>query len=350
MTAMYSIPSECGKYTVVEDLEAVAACRVANDVLTKSPKPSIAQHAAVVERRDEERAREVGGVVLDEVHSSGGRRAATPKRVGERAMQVAHLAGVARAIEHERAVRAMRQDREQPLRSRFARGSRLTATCSTSLPADPGHLEHAPDRVRRESGPVLDAAEALLFDRGDELLRREQRRRDVAVIRVDAEDVHSLQSGYFPDRTVSYIRRSPLPTADRENSAATAPGARARMASRCSGSARSATIALEIALGSPGTIPPRPCRSINGAIANFRCCHDRDPRRQCFNDRNAEILVVRRQREHIGSSQKLSLRRAVYESAKLDVVATRNRRPLAKAPNVTAIPIPGHQTSSRKSL
>jgi hypothetical protein len=66
VTAVYIIPSECGKYTLSRTSRWFRE-PIANDVLTKSPKPSIAQHAADSNGRDEERAREVGRVVLDVV-------------------------------------------------------------------------------------------------------------------------------------------------------------------------------------------------------------------------------------------------------------------------------------------
>ena len=42
----------------------------------------------------------------------------------------------------------------------------------------------------RKSRDVLDAPEALLFHRGDQLAVAQEHRRDVAVVGVDAENVH----------------------------------------------------------------------------------------------------------------------------------------------------------------
>ena len=42
----------------------------------------------------------------------------------------------------------------------------------------------------REPGDMFDATEPLFFDRGDQLAIADEDRGDVAVIRVDAEDVH----------------------------------------------------------------------------------------------------------------------------------------------------------------
>ena len=61
--------------------------------------------------------------------------------------------------------------------------------------AEARHLQAGLDRLRRKSGDVLDPAEALLLDRGDELAVAHEDGRDVAVIRVDAEDVHRVASG-----------------------------------------------------------------------------------------------------------------------------------------------------------
>ena len=48
------------------------------------------------------------------------------------------------------------------------------------------------DRLRWKSGAVLDAIEALFFDRGDELAVLDERGGRITVICIDAEDVHSL--------------------------------------------------------------------------------------------------------------------------------------------------------------
>ena len=50
-------------------------------------------------------------------------------------------------------------------------------------------VEAIPNRFGRKARPVLDAPEALLLHRGDEPSVVQERRRDVAVVRVDAEDV-----------------------------------------------------------------------------------------------------------------------------------------------------------------
>ena len=47
------------------------------------------------------------------------------------------------------------------------------------------------DRAVREGRVVLDAGEPLLLDRGDELPVDDECSRSVAVVRIDAEDVHA---------------------------------------------------------------------------------------------------------------------------------------------------------------
>ena len=63
----------------------------------------------------------------------------------------------------------------------------------------------------RKSGDVLDAPEALLLDGGDELAVADEHGRDVAVVRVDAEDVHVM----------SVLRSCGLLTSVRTSDAAT---------------------------------------------------------------------------------------------------------------------------------
>lgn len=51
-------------------------------------------------------------------------------------------------------------------------------------------LETVTNRVFRETSAMLDAIEAFFFDRGDQSAVFDDCRRSIAVIRVDAEDVH----------------------------------------------------------------------------------------------------------------------------------------------------------------
>ena len=52
------------------------------------------------------------------------------------------------------------------------------------------HLQAAPDRALRETGDVLDAAEPLFLEGGDQLPVAEHGRGDVTVIRVETDNEH----------------------------------------------------------------------------------------------------------------------------------------------------------------
>ena len=67
---------------------------------------------------------------------------------------------------------------------------------------DAGFLQAVANRRDREARRVLDAIEALLFDRGDELAVLHQGRRGVAVVGVDAKNIHRKDSpNLFPAET-----------------------------------------------------------------------------------------------------------------------------------------------------
>ena len=55
------------------------------------------------------------------------------------------------------------------------------------------HGEAARDRLRRKAGDVLDAGEALFFERGDQDAVAQHRRRDVPVIGIESDDQHPTQ-------------------------------------------------------------------------------------------------------------------------------------------------------------
>ena len=54
----------------------------------------------------------------------------------------------------------------------------------------PRRIETVTNRLLGETGAMLDAIEALLFDRGDQSAVFDDCRRSIAVIRVDSENVH----------------------------------------------------------------------------------------------------------------------------------------------------------------
>ena len=56
--------------------------------------------------------------------------------------------------------------------------------------ADSRRAQAILDRSRGEPGAVLDAIEALFFNRGDQFTIANERRRRIAVISVDSENYH----------------------------------------------------------------------------------------------------------------------------------------------------------------
>jgi len=57
---------------------------------------------------------------------------------------------------------------------------------------NPAHRQAGLHRLARKAGHVLDAPVALFLDRGDELAVAHQRRRHVAVIGVEPENIHEV--------------------------------------------------------------------------------------------------------------------------------------------------------------
>ena len=55
---------------------------------------------------------------------------------------------------------------------------------------DAGGLETVSNRLRRKARRVLEPVEALLFDRSDQLPIADNRRRRIAVIRINTENIH----------------------------------------------------------------------------------------------------------------------------------------------------------------
>jgi hypothetical protein len=57
---------------------------------------------------------------------------------------------------------------------------------------DPAHLEAGAHRQPRKAGDVLDAAIAFFLDRRDQRAVAHERRRHIAVIRIEAENIHEV--------------------------------------------------------------------------------------------------------------------------------------------------------------
>jgi hypothetical protein len=60
--------------------------------------------------------------------------------------------------------------------------------------ADPAHAQAFGDGKGRKSRDVLDAAKAFLLDGGDEPAVTDENSGDIAVVRVQAKDVHGIEA------------------------------------------------------------------------------------------------------------------------------------------------------------
>ena len=121
---------------------------------------------------------------------------AAARRASSRSSALAIVAGSARRLARLRARDATVPfgrclSRNSALRHRCARGSRDTANTSTSDGARPP-ISRQTASPGAETPRMLDAPEPLFLHRRDELSVADQRRRHVAVIRVEAEDVHRV--------------------------------------------------------------------------------------------------------------------------------------------------------------
>jgi hypothetical protein len=56
---------------------------------------------------------------------------------------------------------------------------------------DASHREAGTNGLRRKARPVFDAPKTLLFNGGDERTVAHERGRDIAMVGIDAQDVHS---------------------------------------------------------------------------------------------------------------------------------------------------------------
>ena len=172
------------------DLQIVAAAR-SEHRRDEVPEAVDRQAGRLVERREEERGGHMGTVVLDVVN-----RGADPCRVafelrGQDLPQVAHLAHVGQPI-LDRGERGPALQREQDLLVQMGRGIAPDRDVVDLGELQPGKIETETDRLGRESGPVLDAPDALFLDRRHQLAVDEQAGRRVAVVSVDAQDVQDI--------------------------------------------------------------------------------------------------------------------------------------------------------------
>ncbi len=141
----------------------------------------------LLEGRDEERARRVREVVLDVVDPGLQRRPLDPAGRGERGSDVAGPRGVVEPRLQVAGARAVADPADELLpdvRVRVARDGDVVEAGRVETA-----LLQAPARgVGREAGDVLDPGEALLLGGSEQLAVDDERRRGVAVVRVQAED------------------------------------------------------------------------------------------------------------------------------------------------------------------
>ena len=146
--------------------------------------------SGLVERRRERCAREVRRVMLDEPRPRPDARQIERQRFRNRVRQPAQAREVPRA-RRDRAVRAMANQEQRLAPEMGARVARDRKDVDVRG-REPAHRQTRSHRAMWKAGDVLDAAVALLLDRRDELTVFQQRRRHVAVIRVQSEDVHAI--------------------------------------------------------------------------------------------------------------------------------------------------------------
>ena len=153
-------------------------------------EPVDGSHGGLVERRAEKGAGEVGRVVLHVVHWR--ERLRNAERVRQRPLDLADGPLVLEPVEDERDRRPL-LEREERLLREVRLGVAADGDVGHLRAVDPGHVEAPLDRLRREASVVLDAREPLLFEGGHNRAVAEEDGGDVAVVGVDAEDVHGAR-------------------------------------------------------------------------------------------------------------------------------------------------------------
>ena len=142
-----------------------------------------------VERADVRRARQMRRVMFDGHRPAADARRIEIERGGDRVGQRSDLQDVSGAIA-DRAARAMSEEIQRlppQMRARIARdGEQIDVGRRHAR-----HTQALGEREVRKAGAMLDAAESFLFDRGDELAVANERGRDIAVVRVEADDNHA---------------------------------------------------------------------------------------------------------------------------------------------------------------
>ena len=148
------------------------------------------EHGGAFERRNEIRAGEVRGVVLDPMEL----RADTFGRHFKRRCQI--LADSREASHHARAFecKSRHAHRETQFRSQPRLGIARNRDVIDFGEFRAGLVEAILNRARRQARGVLHAIQPLFFDRREELAVDDDRRRSIRVIGVDAENDHFRMS------------------------------------------------------------------------------------------------------------------------------------------------------------
>jgi hypothetical protein len=146
-------------------------------------------HCRLVERADERGARQVRGVMLDETRLPPYWFGIEPQRLRNGVGKRANAADVSRTIGNGRS-RSMPRDEEclaPPMRERPSRNSEQIHVGR----AKAGDAQTFSRCTMGKAGAVFDPPEPLFLDRGYEAAIAHERGRDVAVVRVQPEDIHA---------------------------------------------------------------------------------------------------------------------------------------------------------------
>ena len=134
-------------------------------------------------------------VVLDVMHLRLHRLAG--ERLGDRVVQRLRLGALSQSLEDQLQVRSLLQDEKQATPVVHLR-VQIDGDVLEVAKLDPRLLQAKLHRQRRQSGSVLDAAEAFLFDGGNELAIAEDGGGGVTVVGIDAENDHGRRDYSSP--------------------------------------------------------------------------------------------------------------------------------------------------------
>jgi hypothetical protein len=178
-----------GKFNPIDDLELAVAPHAPHR-RHEVAEPVDRQAGRLLERRDEERARDVRLVMLDAVELCPHGARLHTQRLGELAFDPPHLGDVRETVLDDLRERRPLLDREQDLLVQVGLGIARHRDVIDVARADAAALQHRADRERRKPGAVLAPVETLLFDRRDEQSVFDEHGGSVAVKRVDTQNVH----------------------------------------------------------------------------------------------------------------------------------------------------------------